>query len=67
VPARDVEVAPSPVEPGPPARVELNVRLSRPVQHTSPVYTLTVAGFDGDKEEPNTRQVFRRGFGVQRG
>jgi hypothetical protein len=66
VPVSDVTVEPSPIGPGA-GTVELDVRLQRPVQHTSPVYTLTLAGFHGDTEEPDTRRDFRRGFGVQRG
>jgi hypothetical protein len=70
VPPSDVTIDPTSVErtvKRGPGVVELEVELARPLQHTSLAYTLTLAGFVGDKEEPNTRQVFRRGFGVQRG
>jgi hypothetical protein len=70
VPLSDVTVEPTSVErpeDGGQAAVEVDVVLSRPLEQDSPAYTVTLAGFANDQMVAGTEQVFRRGFGVQRG
>ena len=70
VPLSDVTVEPTSVErpeDGGQAAVEVDVVLSRPLEQVSPTYLTLSDGFANDQMVAGTEQVFRRGFGVQRG